>query len=131
MTLLYPSALFILLGIPLLILWQLREYRLNHQDLMRIGGIGEAEEIRSVFFIKWLLSSLFMLITYFSLVLSLAGPSWGEEPVEEDRVGIDIIFLVDVSYSMLAEDIEPNRLERARELIQALSGEISGVALEL
>ena len=129
MTLFYPSALLILLGIPLLIFAQLREYRSNRQDLIRIGGSNE--NVQSVLFLKWFLSSLCMLFTYVFLVFSLAGVSWGEQPVEEDHVGIDMVYLVDISYSMLAEDVKPNRLARAKELIWTISEKISGLRMGL
>jgi len=48
------------------------------------------------------------------VVLGLARPAWN--PVEEEvqRRGRDVVFLLDVSKSMLAEDLAPNRLERAK-----------------
>lgn len=48
------------------------------------------------------------------LILGLARPAW--KPVEEqvEHRGRDVVFLLDVSRSMLAEDLSPNRLERAK-----------------
>lgn len=126
MTLVYPHTLLLLLGLPVLMLMQFREYRQNRQDLTRIGGFWEHEDVRSVFFIKWFLSSLMLILTYIFLTLSLSGLSWGEEPIEEDRSGLDILYLVDVSYSMLARDIEPSRISRAKEVIRGLSENFPG-----
>lgn len=48
------------------------------------------------------------------LVLALAGPRWGlREEIIESR-GMDIVLAVDLSISMLTEDVPPNRLERAK-----------------
>ncbi|MGD8209264.1 MAG: hypothetical protein PVF32_05355, partial [Desulfobacterales bacterium] len=44
------------------------------------------------------------------LLLALAGPRWGNRYQEVSRKGVDIMFLVDVSRSMMVEDIKPNRL---------------------
>ncbi|EIP97517.1 Mg-chelatase subunit ChlD [Opitutaceae bacterium TAV1] len=59
-------------------------------------------------------------------VLALARPQWGriEEPVFEQAR--EILIAVDLSRSMLAGDIKPSRLERARLLIQSLLGQLAG-----
>ncbi len=60
----------------------------------------------------------FFLLTGLGLMLfALAGPRWGSHYQEASQKGVDIMILVDVSPSMLVEDIEPNRLERARREI--------------
>lgn len=51
------------------------------------------------------------------MLLALAGPRWGSHYQEVIQKGIDIMILVDVSPSMLVEDVKPNRLERARREI--------------
>lgn len=51
------------------------------------------------------------------LFISLAGPRWGNRYQEVSRKGVDIMVLVDVSRSMMVEDVKPNRLERARREI--------------
>jgi Ca-activated chloride channel family protein len=48
------------------------------------------------------------------MLFALAGPRWGSHYQEVSQKGVDIMVLVDVSASMLVEDCEPNRLERAR-----------------
>jgi|YelNatPaOPRAMG01_1025707.scaffolds.fasta_scaffold01799_12 Ca-activated chloride channel family protein len=46
--------------------------------------------------------------------LALARPQWGEQPEFVQAMGEDILFVLDCSRSMLAEDVRPNRLERAK-----------------
>ncbi len=54
-------------------------------------------------------------------VLALAGPRWGYHWQEVHRRGIDVFVALDLSKSMLAEDVKPNRLERAkREILDLL-----------
>jgi len=48
------------------------------------------------------------------IVIALARPQWNARPVEARRLGRDVVFAIDVSRSMLAEDLPPSRLERAR-----------------
>lgn len=51
------------------------------------------------------------------MLVALAGPRWGSHYQEVSRKGVDIMILVDVSPSMMVEDIKPGRLERARREI--------------
>jgi Ca-activated chloride channel family protein len=61
------------------------------------------------------------------LVLALMQPQWGQEWQAVQRQGRDIIIVLDVSHSMLAEDVVPNRLARAKsdikDLVQVLQKE--------
>jgi len=63
---------------------------------------------------------VFILLAFISIVISLANPQYGikYEPVK--RKGIDVIIAIDVSNSMLAEDVKPSRLERAKLLVSRL-----------
>ncbi len=58
--------------------------------------------------------------------LVLAGPRWGQSVVTAERRGLDLVLAVDISRSMLAEDIEPSRLDRAREEAMRLVHDLSG-----
>jgi len=51
------------------------------------------------------------------MLFALAGPRWGSHYQEVSHKGVDIMLVVDVSPSMMVEDVEPNRLERARREI--------------
>jgi Ca-activated chloride channel family protein len=61
-----------------------------------------------------------------AIVLAAVGPRWGVTYEDVPRRGIDIIFVLDVSRSMLAEDIKPNRLERAKQAISDVLSVLGG-----
>jgi len=65
------------------------------------------------------------------LVVALAGPKWGFQWQEMKREGLDIIVALDTSRSMLATDVKPNRLERAKlavlDLLPLLQGDRIGL----
>ena len=65
------------------------------------------------------------------LVFSLARPQWGFEWKETKLKGIDILIAIDVSKSMLATDVKPNRLERTKfgvkDLVKKLNGDRVGL----
>jgi Ca-activated chloride channel family protein len=66
-------------------------------------------------------------------VLGLAGPQMGSQLVKIEREGIDLVIALDTSLSMLAEDMKPNRLERAKQeimdLIDGLKGDRVGIVV--
>jgi len=61
-----------------------------------------------------------LMLAFTMLIFGLANPQIGSKLVEGERKGIDIMVALDVSNSMLAQDIEPNRLERAKQAISKL-----------
>ncbi len=75
---------------------------------------------------RFRLKAVLMMLAIALLVAALARPRWGYHWEDVKRVGIDIIVGVDVSRSMLAEDISPNRLERARRKLQDFTGMLDG-----
>lgn len=60
------------------------------------------------------------------LVLAASGPRVGTRLVEVERKGIDILVALDVSSSMLAEDVKPSRLEKAKFEISRLISRLRG-----
>ena len=60
------------------------------------------------------------------LVVSLVDVRWGKTQREVPQRGIEVMFVLDVSRSMLADDVAPNRLERAKQQIKDLVDEMSG-----
>jgi Ca-activated chloride channel family protein len=58
-------------------------------------------------------------------ILALAGPQWGEKFESVDIKGIEMIFLLDTSNSMNAEDLKPNRLEVAKQLVTSIVDRLS------
>ncbi len=62
----------------------------------------------------------------FLLLVTLAGPQWGFYWETLERRGVDIVIAFDTSRSMLAEDIKPNRLARAKLAVQDLLQQLRG-----
>ena len=66
------------------------------------------------------LKFVLLVLALIFIILALAGPRFGSRLEEVKREGIEIIIALDVSNSMLAEDIRPNRLERSKMEIKRL-----------
>ena len=65
-------------------------------------------------------------LTSVFLVVALARPAWNRLPQTVQQRGRDVVFLLDVSRSMLAEDLAPNRLERAKLAIMDAVDKLEG-----
>ncbi len=63
------------------------------------------------------IKAILMTTALFFFILALAGPQWGEKKEAVDVKGIEILFLLDTSRSMDAQDLNPNRLEVSKDLI--------------
>jgi len=70
---------------------------------------------RSIF--KSVLKVIVLSLVFFCLTIALVNPKIGTKLETVKREGVDIVFAVDVSKSMLAEDIAPNRLEKSKQLV--------------
>ena len=68
-------------------------------------------------FFKSVLKIIVLCLAFACLAIALVNPKVGTKLETVKREGVDIVFAVDVSKSMLAEDIAPNRLEKAKQLV--------------
>lgn len=66
---------------------------------------------------KPVLKITILCLAFASLVMALVNPKNGSKLETVKREGVDIVFAVDVSKSMLAEDIAPNRIEKSKQLV--------------
>ena len=66
---------------------------------------------------KSLLKIAMLSLAFFCFTIALVNPKIGTKLETVKREGVDIVFAVDVSKSMLAEDIAPNRLEKSKQLV--------------
>jgi Ca-activated chloride channel family protein len=70
--------------------------------------------------LRYHIKFMLLLLSIGLLIVAIAGPQFGSKIKEVKRKGIEIMIALDVSNSMLARDIEPNRLERAKQAISRL-----------
>ena len=116
-----PIYLWLLVLIPVLALIRFISYRNQKKRLRKFGEPALLKELMpdvsrfrpSVKF--WILQGALAL-----LVLMLARPQMGTKISQEKRVGIETIICMDISNSMLAEDIVPSRLDRSKMMIENL-----------
>ncbi len=129
-----PDILYGLLIIPFLILIFI-VLRLQRRNTL--SKFASKQMINSLLvdyspnkpYVKLILS----LLIISSLIIALANPQFGTKVEKVKRAGIEIMFALDISNSMLSNDIQPNRLDRAKslltKLIDGLTGDKVGIVI--
>ena len=109
---------YVLLLIPVFILlyWFRKIWRKKISK--KINLLSKIANNRSIF--KPLLKLIVFLVAIFFIILGLVNPKIGIKLETVKRKGVDVVFAIDVSKSMLADDIAPNRLEKAKQVVSKL-----------
>jgi len=121
-----PYFLYLALIIPLLVLINLiyMSWRRKIQDSYSDSELLEViSPNRSNF--KLNLKLIIECLAILFLSIGLANPKIGTELKSINREGVDIVFAIDVSKSMLAEDVAPNRLLRSKRIISEIINSLS------
>lgn len=116
------SRLIFLWGVPLLILFLLWGERQRHKKLEAFGDPAFLEKrlMPGFSLSRRRAAAIFLMTCVIFSTLALARPQWGEEKRRLERKGIDVVFLLDTSLSMLAQDIKPDRLRKSKLEIKNL-----------
>ncbi len=115
-----------------LIIFYVLAGRAREKALRRFAGDNILPEIAASYDTgKRKLRNIMMVFAVLFLVTALVRPQWGFQWQEVKRRGIDILIALDTSNSMLAEDVLPSRLDRAKlgikDLIKELKGDRMGL----
>ncbi len=116
-----PMYFYLLAVIPLMIVihllvfwWKKRKQKLfSNADLLKRLAPSYSASKSAFKLIVFLIGISF-------LIVSLVNPKMGSKLKTVKREGVDIVFALDVSKSMLAEDIAPNRLEKSKQIISKI-----------
>ncbi|KPL03570.1 MAG: hypothetical protein AMJ73_06375 [candidate division Zixibacteria bacterium SM1_73] len=117
----------LLILLPLLIVFYWFVFRMKKKAKERFGNLALMEKLSLSFNPKkqrW--KVVLILLGIFFLLFSLARPQLGTKLALMKREGVDIVIAIDVSFSMMAEDIKPNRLEKAKQEVNGLISRMRG-----
>ena len=117
--------LYLLLILPILaviFLYNLYWKRKKQREFGDVELIKQLTPEKSVF--KSVLKFVILILAFACLIIALVNPKIGTKTETVKREGIDIVFAVDVSKSMLCEDIAPNRLEKSKQIISQVMNEL-------
>ncbi|MEC9378852.1 MAG: VWA domain-containing protein [Candidatus Latescibacterota bacterium] len=130
----HPEAAWILVAVPVMMLVLAWSARCSHAALMSVVGDQVRERLtRSVHqgARRWRRS--LGVLGVLMLAIALVGPQFGLQLSMAQRRGVDVVICLDLSRSMLAEDIRPNRLDHARyaigELVDGLGSDRVGLVV--
>lgn len=116
-----PTYLYALLIIPLVWLAGYVSYKKKKKSIKRFGNPRLVTQLMpEISRYRPLIKFGLMTFALALLIIILARPQMGTKVNEEKRNGIEIIIAVDVSNSMLAQDVKPSRLDKAKMLIENL-----------
>lgn len=115
----HPEFLLLLLGLPVIYLWYLRETKRRKQEAMVFSHIG---------FLKTALAGrsgsarprMLLILTLAALACIIIGLADPHIPLEQAKEGVNVILVMDVSGSMQATDYQPTRLESAKQSAEVL-----------
>ena len=117
----YPHLLWFLLAVPVMVVVFAILLRLRKRNLRHFGNIEVVKSLlRDVSSWRVRVKFILFVVAYSALILAAARPQFGAKLREEKSEGVEMMFVVDVSNSMLAEDFTPNRLDRTRYAIDKL-----------
>ena len=129
-----PQFLLLLAALPTLALFLWWAWARRTAALRRIGdaallerlGLAAGRRERGLRLILWFIGVAL-------LIMSLARPQWGSDIEIVEQRGVQVMVALDISRSMLAQDLKPTRLDRAKleisDLISRLDGDDVGIVL--
>ena len=127
-----PEYLYLLLLIPLaIVIYKYACYRRNRNikrygDPELVGKLIPAHSSTRARIIFWI-----SLIALAFMIIALARPRYGKGKTTVTTRGVELVVALDISNSMLADDIYPNRLEKAKRLVKRLAEQLKGNKIAL
>jgi Ca-activated chloride channel family protein len=116
-----------LFGIPFIILAILLYSKWKKNALALFGDSKLVTELMHSFSKgRTQIKNILTVLIFILLIIGIANPQVGTKMEEVKREGVDLMIAIDLSNSMLAEDIKPNRLERAKQAISRLIDKLEG-----
>jgi tetratricopeptide (TPR) repeat protein len=122
----HKEYLWLLLLLPILVFVYFFALKRKEQVFKKLGDEALVKELTAHYKPISFLQKFLLIITAMALILlSMANLRMQQGSEKISRNGIDIMIAIDVSKSMLAQDIKPNRLERAKQLLNKLIDKLS------
>ncbi|MFO7890713.1 MAG: VWA domain-containing protein [bacterium] len=123
----FSHFLYVLILIPLLILFFIWAFRQKKKAMEVFGNLALVEKLSGyVSRSRQIWKRIIIIIAVFLLIIAIARPQLGTKMKQIKREGQDIVIALDLSESMIAEDIKPNRLQKAKHEISSLINKFQG-----
>jgi Ca-activated chloride channel family protein len=121
-----PEYLYLLLVIPVFVGLNFLSSHYRKQKLSEFGNMDIIRQLMPGVSPRrgWIKFIIYML-AFTTMVIGVARPQFGSKLTEAKRKGIELMIALDVSNSMMAQDIQPDRLERAKQAISRLVDQLT------
>ncbi len=122
----HPELLYLLLVIPLLIVFYIVMVNKKKKAIAEFGNPELLKPLMPlVSFKRGAWKFVMILIALMFVIIGVAGPQFGSKLQQVKKQGVELMVVLDVSNSMLAQDIKPNRLEKAKMAISRMVEKLS------
>ena len=122
----HPDLLYLLVVIPLLVVFFVV---VRTRKKKAIAEFGNPELLATLMplqsYKREAAKFVMVLIALFFVILGVAGPQFGSKLQQVKREGVELIIALDVSNSMMAEDIKPSRLAAAKQAISRMTDKLT------
>jgi Ca-activated chloride channel homolog len=117
----YPWVLYLLFILPVLVMLFILTWRMRKKSLDLFGSSEIINQLMpDVSSGRPILKFSIIMFVLLLAVIAIARPQFGSKMQEVKRQGVELMIALDVSNSMMAEDIKPSRLEKAKQAISRL-----------
>lgn len=118
----HPDFLYLLFILPVLIAFYIYATLLKKKAIKQYGNPVLLAELMPEVSVKRQYLKFWLLFAAITMVIFvIAGPQFGSKLETVKRQGVEIMVCLDVSNSMLAEDVSPNRLSKAKQMLGKLT----------
>jgi Ca-activated chloride channel family protein len=119
--------LYLLLIVPIVVVFFVFNFYWKTKKQKEFGDLDLVKKLIPEYSgFKSILKFLLVVLGLSAIIIAIANPRLGTKMETIKRDGIDIVFALDVSKSMLAEDVAPNRLEKSKQIINQIINNLQG-----
>ena len=122
----HPEFLYLFLIFPVLIILYWISHVVKKKALKKFGEMSIISHLMPyASFTRPVYKFSILMLALCFIIIGIAGPQFGSKLQKIKRKGVEIIIALDVSNSMMAQDIQPNRLERAKRAISKMVNKLN------
>lgn len=127
-----PVYFYLLAVLPILLVVTLFTWNQRGRLLLKIGSREVVERlVKPIHTTRWWIAHILTLALLGLLVVALANPQWGAKREKMTAKAADVFIALDISNSMLATDVAPDRLSRAKRIAEKLIDQLKGERIGL
>ncbi|MCD7914111.1 MAG: VWA domain-containing protein [Tannerellaceae bacterium] len=117
-----PDFLYLLFLLPVVVVFYMYTILQKRKAIRKYGNPALLSELMPEVSYKRQHLKFWLLLAAMTMVIFIiAGPQFGSKPETVKRQGVEIMVCLDVSNSMLAEDVAPNRLDKSKQMLSRLT----------